>query len=232
MKILLTIAPLLLASTMNHISFGMEEKDAGCCGWLIKKTTYTDPEEVPLEKIKKKHYLTPIQKYYDLTISSTEELKNNLSWGKMADLVEIIYHAKNRHNITANELGKFIFNTNQQDTDHILASLIVARIGKYHETIEATQTPYLTRIELKLNNVRNSVDNKPFPKKIKVIQAKCALHTFNVNNAIYETTPEEQNAILAFDLNNLVIGPIDRSLMAKILYKDDESTENQESETK
>lgn len=224
MKKQFTIVTLLLASSMNQTSFTMEKKDPGCWGWLTHKANNNDYQEIPLEKSHKAEDLTPIQCYCNLTLTATEALKETIKFGEMADLVEIVYHAKNKDNIQAHDLGKFIFNTAPQNKNHILASLIVARIGKYHEKMEASNTPHLTRIQLKLN-ASYSRDNKESERRINRHQAKNALNILNLANSTFPTNPDEQNDILAMDLGTLVQNIYPNSYMAKILYENSKSTE-------
>ena len=225
MKKQLTITLLLLASSSNHTSFSMEEY-TGCYNlleiktgwdWLMTRIDNTDYQQIP-------HGQSKIETYANLIITKTNHFFKKPNYKSMTYLIEIIHHAKSKDNIQPYELGKFIFNIKKQNSPNYLAPLLVARIGKYHETIEKTNTPYLTAIAV-------SVDKINAREIQKNIQAQRAINCLGFSNTNNESKPEEQHDILAFDLNVLMkLSNFEHLCIAKKLYENNESTEEQEIE--
>jgi hypothetical protein len=213
----------------NQLSLSMKQNDQGRFGWLT--TTSNTNQELSTEKPKSTAPLTPLEKCSQLAVKKTKEIEQEANYGNMADLIEIVHHAKTKEIIQPHELGKFIFTQSSKDTNHILASLCIARIGKYLETMDQSNTHHLTRIELKVNKI-NRLNDDEQQRKRSISQSQHAISMLNLGGTVHQPKPEEQIDILACDLYLITKTTFPITDMAEILYANIKPTEDQEPETK
>jgi len=195
------------------------DDDLGFWKWFTPK----EKNPIELMPISLAKPVKSIEKYSNLTLQATKQLVKATNFGEMTDLIQVIHTAQTKTNIKPFNLGKYIFNHSFEDKEHILASLMVIKVGQYLTKMQANDLHPFSRKNLPPQPLyENKNQQEQSNQEHCKIQAAHCLYTLNFKRKNKKINLLEDHRILATELVFLIMlhsnSPLTLRYMAEIFY--------------
>jgi hypothetical protein len=218
----LLITTALVLMFCIQLSFTMGEDGDQCCYRLY----YSSDDESTINELQstmtKSEEIIPINVHYHNILQRMPTLEG---YNGMAKIIEIVNNAKNKHQITEQQLGLFTYQQPDPQNLNKKASLVIALIELYNKEIEDKKMHMYTKTEAKINvqiNTASHKDTRNEPTNYSQANFKLAMLGLKKQNneECNECAPEQKLAIRLSSLENTPFC----DTMADYLYKKDDTT--------